>query len=279
MKAIELHKVLTEHSKVDLEQLNVLYEQLPSKATVAQYRELLVKSGLLRYGEIMTLFISKGLAPRSRTLLEKLSNERKSSTTFKPTAHQQKFHLGDAELVPEIAVAEGHLPINIPPPTEDRLTFHHSDEKQAILLALEMAVQGDPGEAEVILLETIDSFENSEAAMQCLCWLYLATGHAELIHRWASRNLANHQEDTLTLELLSLAEQILGKHLLATSHYQQLLRKDRVKSSWYVLLAASQEASHCFQEAIENYRIYLAVGKDPKLQAYAKSHLHELSRK
>lgn len=279
MKAEALHAILTEHANVDLEQLDLLFKRLPKDATVAQFRSLLIKSGLLGYNEIMTLFITKGLAPKGKALITKIKSEQKQVTEFKPKSHVQKHHIIDTEVTSVVDISNGGLHIEIPTPTESQLTFHHSDEKQAVMLALEMVQMGDPAEAEIVLLETIDSFKNSEAAMQCLCWLYLATGHVELIHQWASRNLDNNQGDTLTLELLSLADQILGKHLMASARYQRLLSKDKVKSSWYILLARSQEASQCTLEAIENYKIYLAIGKDPKLIDFAKTRLQELNRK
>ncbi|MFQ3229348.1 tetratricopeptide repeat protein [Reinekea sp.] len=279
MKAVALYSILSEHANVDQVQLDLLFNQMPKDATVSQFRNLLVKSGLLEYNEIMSLFITKGLAPRGKALVSKLKAEQAKVIEFKPTGHEQKFHITDTEITSTIDISNGLLPVEIPPPVESQLEFRHSDEKQAVLLALEMAQMGDPAEAEIILLETIESFENSVAAMQCMCWLYLATGHVELIHQWASRNLDHHQGDTLTLELLSLADQILGKHLLASARYQRLLSKDKVKSSWYILLAKSQEASQCIPEAIENYKIYLAIGKDPKLIDFAKTRLQELNRK
>lgn len=279
MKADALHAILKEHAKVDTVQLDLVYDRLPEDATVAQYRTALVKSGILKYNEIMTLFITKGLVPKGQHFVDRIENERQKTKTNTPIKHDPKL-LGDDDLTVnfEVDITNGQLPVEIPTPKSSDLHFKSSDEKQAVLLALDMAKSGDPAEAEVILLETIESFENSLAAMQCLCWLYLATGHAELILVWARRNLDKNQSDTLTLELLSIAEQILGKHLLATARYQRLLQKDKVKSSWYFLLARAQEESQCTQEAIENYKIYLAIGKDPKQREYAQSRLEELRR-
>ncbi|MBU2863492.1 hypothetical protein KO489_06525 [Reinekea forsetii] len=279
MKADALHAILSEHAKVDTNQLDMLYAQLPEDATVAQYRALIIKSGLLKYNDIMTLFITKGLVPKGQNFVDRIATERKKTRSQTPLKHDPKLVGDDLTVNLEVDITNGKLPIEIPTPNSSDLHFNSSDEKQAVLLALDMAKHGDPAEAEVILLETIESFENSLAAMQCLCWLYLATGHADLILGWARRNLDKNQSDTLTLELLSIAEQILGKHLLATARYQRLLQKDKVKSSWYFMLARAQEESQCTQEAIENYKIYLAIGKDPKQRDYAQSRLEELSRK
>lgn len=279
MKADALHAILSEHAKVDTKQLDMLYAQLPEDATVAQYRALIIKSGLLKYNDIMTLFITKGLVPKGQNFVDRIATEREKTRSQAPLKHDPKLVGDDLTVNLEVDITNGQLPIEIPTPNSSDLHFNSSDEKQAVLLALDMAKHGDPAEAEVILLETIESFENSLAAMQCLCWLYLATGHADLILGWARRNLDKNQSDTLTLELLSIAEQILGKHLLATARYQRLLQKDKVKSSWYFMLARAQEESQCTQEAIENYKIYLAIGKDPKQRDYAQSRLEELSRK
>ncbi|MDN3650621.1 hypothetical protein QWZ13_17080 [Reinekea marina] len=279
MKADALHAILSEHAKVDTNQLDMLYAQLPEDATVAQYRALIIKSGLLKYNDIMTLFITKGLVPKGQNFVDRIATEREKTRSQTPLKHDPKLAGDDLTVNLEVDITNGKLPIEIPTPNSSDLHFNSSDEKQAVLLALDMAKHGDPAEAEVILLETIESFENSLAAMQCLCWLYLATGHADLILGWARRNLDKNQSDTLTLELLSIAEQILGKHLLATARYQRLLQKDKVKSSWYFMLARAQEESQCTQEAIENYKIYLAIGKDPKQRDYAQSRLEELSRK
>jgi hypothetical protein len=115
--------------------------------------------------------------------------------------------------------------------------------------------------------------------MTCLCWVYLSTGHADLARQWANRSLACRQSDSFMAELLPLSELASGKFLLASAHYQQLLRKEKVKSLWYILLAVSQEATQCIDDALENYKIYLAVGKDKNIQKYILTHLKELSYK
>ena len=129
------------------------------------------------------------------------------------------------------------------------------------------------------MLETLDSFDNSLAAIQVLVWVYLCTGHNDLSENWAKEILASGNGTQQMMELLCLSEQLQNKHLLASAHYQKLIQQKRVKSIWYLLLAYSQEKSNCLKEAADNYKIYARIGSDETLKEFAQQHLQELSHR
>jgi len=278
MKASELLETLLSHSSVNADKVQSVYDSLPKSATIRDFRTEIVNQELMTYTEVMTLFITKNLLPRSKGLLSRIEKDRESKVHHKPKTHQQKFHIGENEdLVADVVLASGMLPVHIPAPDFSKLKFHHSDEKQAVMLAVEMVNLGEINEAEIILLETLDSFSESDAAIQTLCWVYICTGHNDQIEHWANNSLKDKRGGLLTLELLCLAEQLQNKHLLAAAHYQKLLRLKQVKSLWYVLIAYSQEQSQCLSEAAENYNIYITIGSDAQLKQFAQQHLNELT--
>lgn len=278
MQASALHQVLIDHANVEHSQLNQVFERLPAAATVADYRSALVKAGILPYSTIMRLFFTHGLALKAKTVIKKIQNQRDKQVHFKPAVHEQKFKITEDDVLsPTIALASDLLTLNIPPPKADDLAYSHSDERQAVQLAVDIAKQGDAKDAEQILLETLDTFKHSSAAMQSLCWLYLSTAHGGMVQRWAKKELAIHPDNPYTLELLSMTEQVLGKHFLASAHYQKLLKQARVKPIWYLLLALSQDYGACHRDANENYKIYLRIGKDERIKSFAEQQLKRLS--
>jgi tetratricopeptide (TPR) repeat protein len=278
MKASVLLDTLMQQESLDHERIQQVYDALPTNALVNDFRNALIEHQVMGLSEVMNIFIDHTLLPRSKTILTKLESDRKSRIHHKPEGHQQKFHIAeDDRLVEDIAFNAGELPIHIPSPNLQHYNYGSSDEKQAVMLAIELATMGELNEAEVVLLETLESFNNSLASILVLVWVYLCTDHKDQSEKWARRLLDQGVMNAQMMELLCLAEQLQNKHLMACSHYQKLLSAKKVKSIWYLLLAYSQEKSRCFQEAIENYRIYAHIGKDEQLKAYAQQHLQELS--
>lgn len=278
MKASVLLETLMMQESLDHERIQQVYDTLPSNALVNDFRNALIEQDVMRLSEVMNIFIDHTLMPRSKSILKKLEAERRTRVHHKPEGHRQKFHIAeDDRLVEDIAFSSGELPIHIPSPNLEHYRFGSSDEKQAVMLSIELASMGEINEAEVVLLETLESFKNSLASILVLVWVYLCTDHKDQSEKWARRLLDQGVMNAQMMELLCLAEQLQNKHLMACSHYQKLLSAKKVKSIWYLLLAYSQEKSCCFQEAIENYRIYAHIGKDEQLKAYAKQHLQELS--
>ncbi|WP_320823119.1 hypothetical protein [Reinekea sp.] len=273
MDAAELYESLLIHTAVDRERLDAIFIALPQGAAVGYLRDEILKHGLLSYAEVMGVLVNNILLPRSRKLLTTVKQKRLQHSHFKPKSHNQKFYLRDMEILdPMASLAAGSLAVAIPMLDRAQCSFQSSDEKQAVLLALDLADEGELNETEVVLLETLDTFSDSEAAIQVLCWLYLCCDLPQQTEYWAMSFLAKHRAGSLTLELLSLAQQVQNKHLLATAYYQKLLRAARVRSQWYLLLAYSQEQSHCPTEALENYKIYSTIGLDESFRAFAATH-------
>jgi hypothetical protein len=277
MKAIVLLETLLSQPDLDHDRIQAAYDVLPETARIADLRSELISQNVMSYVEIMNLFVNANLLPRSKTLLKKIETDRKARVHFKPETHQQKFHVKEEDrMISDVAFAGGALPIHIPVPELDKIKFHHSDEKQAVMLAVEMAELGELTEAEIVLLETLESFTNSTAAILVLCWVYLCTGHTDQSEHWAKTFIKNGIPDQRAMEFLCLAEQLQNKHLLASSHYQKLLQLKQVKSIWYLLMAYSLEKSNCMHEAADNYTIYTTVGSDTELKNFATQHLKEL---
>ncbi|WP_320827283.1 hypothetical protein [Reinekea sp.] len=280
MDAAELYESLLSHTKVDQERLNAIFIKLPRGASVGTFRTEILHQGLLPYTEVMGVFVNNFLLPRSRKLLNTIKQKRLAHSYFKPESHKQKFHLKDMRILdPVVALAQGTLAIPIPPLDKEQFTFQSSDEKQAVLLAIDLVAVGEINETEIVLLETLDTFSQSEAAIQVLCWLYMCSGLPQQAEHWALNFLATQRGGSFTIELLSLAQQVQNKHLLASAYYQQLLRQSQVRSQWYLLLAYSQEQSQCPTEALQNYKTYSTVGQDESFKTFAATHSKGLTER
>lgn len=277
MKALHLLETLLQEEGLDHAAIQAVYDELPANSGVNRFREALLKQKLMEYSHLMQLFINKTLLPHSQAVLTRVESKRATKEEYKPPTHQRKFHIEeDDRMTDKVAFAAGELPIRIPPPNLNNLHFDSTDERQAVELALEMAQQNELNEAEIILLETLEVFDKSTSAMLVLCWVYLSSGHPRIIETWVKLSISKGRTNGQIMELLCLAEQLQNKHLMASAHYQKLLRQKRVKSIWYLLLAYSQQRSQCLREAAENYRIYCKVGKDPQLIEFANQQLTQL---
>ncbi len=277
MKASDLRDTLIEQSKVDNDRIETLYATLRPNASIAEFRSVIIDSGVMSYSELMSLYVRKTLLPRSSDLLNKITKARNDHTVFEPPKHKQKFHIKEYEkLTSDLFFSDGALPIHIPRPKISSLEFGHSDEKQAVMLAFELADLGELTETEIVLIETLESFQESTAAVQALIWVYMCTNHLQEANIWSTAALKMEPDNRISLELISLCEQMQNKHLLASAHYQKLLQRNRVKSLWYFLLAYSQEQSQCRLEAVQNYKIYATIGKEQEFTQFATQHMKEL---
>lgn len=280
MKASILLDTLLAQPDLDKKKIQLVYDSLPANAKVNDFRSALINADVMTFTEVMNIFVKHTLLPRSETLLNKLEMDRQNVVHHKPEGHKQKFHISENDqLVESVAFASGDLPVQIPKPNANQFSFQHSDEKQAVMLAIELATMGELHESEIILLETLDSFDQSLSAIQVLIWVYLCTGHNDQSENWAKEMMAAGHSSQQVLELLCLAEQLQNKHLLACAHYQKLIQQKRVKSIWYLLLAYSQEKSNCPKEATDNYRIYSRIGSDESLKSFAQQHIQELTHR
>ncbi|WP_196160569.1 hypothetical protein [Reinekea sp. G2M2-21] len=278
MKASILLETLQQYPDLDQEAILAVYDSLPGNAKVSEFRGKLIKTGIMSYTQIMNIFVHDTLIPQSKKILKKIEAKRKTQVHFKPEKHEQKFQIKDGDyLLHTVAFASGELPIQVPKPDLASMKFNASDEKQAVMLAMDLVEVGELKEAEVIILETLESFKNSLAAINVLCWMYLCTGHNSQSEQWAKHCISKGLRDQRTIELLCLSEQLQNKHMMAAAHYQKLLRLKQVKSIWYLLLAYSQEKSQCRREAAENYQIYTRIGRDETLKEFANRHLEELT--
>lgn len=277
LKAKVLYEALLNHDRVEKSDLDKVFESLPRNANVPQFRNAIVDAGLMSYTDVMTFFVEKELLVQGKGLIEKVQTERNSKTHFKPTTHEHKYHITENDTFNStICLEDGELSIVLPKPNLSRLHFEHSDEKQAVTLAMDLALMGEVGEAEQILLETLESFPDSVSGVATLSWMYLATGHGDRAEHWAEYGLKVSRNNISLIEMLSLAEQIQKKHLLATGYYQRLLRLKRIKPLWYLLLAYSLEKANCGDEAIANYKTYTKISDEDELIEFAQQHIEKI---
>jgi len=276
MNAEILLNALLSDDSINKEGIKSVFDTLPSDATVNDFRRAIIRQKLMTYTQVMAAFLNYELLPRSKSVLNRLEQKRNARTHFEPERHVHKFHVTENDQLAQQVLFDGNnIRVEIPEPNTSELTFASSDEQQAVVLAMEMAKMGEATEAEIILLETLDSFDTSHPAMKVLCWLYLCTDHAERVESWADLILQS-VDDQIALELLTLAEQSQSKHLLAVAHFQKLLQLRKVKTVWYLLLAFSLEKTQCLKEAMDNYRIYITITQDKDLKLIAEKHLKEL---
>ena len=274
MKATTLLEALLAEPDLPHDEIQKVFDQLPEGTSLTVFRSALIDQKVLSYSQAMNIFITKTLLPKSQNLLSTLEQKRQQQAHFKPVEHQQKYHIDDDDKMRNsVPLFSGEVEIDIPMPDIKKLHFVQSDEKQAVTLALELINMGELKEVELILLETLESFENSQAAAEVLAWVYLCTGHFSDSENCAKSAIDAGLNNQEILELLALAEQLQNKHMLATAQYQKLLQLERVKSLWYLLIAYSQERSNCQREAAENYQIYAAIGNNPDLKEVAVQHL------
>lgn len=276
--ADKLFDVLNEHSDIDKTLLQFMFNELPKDATLGDFREELIDAGLISYHQLMRLSFIHLMLPRSKALLAKLAEHRKNRTVFAAPTHEQKYFLDEeSKLGTSVLLGDTGLELPVPEPDLTDFNFLHSDEKQAVMLAVEIANLGELNEAELILLETRDSFPASAASLQTLCWIYLATENYKQVEIWANDLLDDHPGNLFCLRVLALAEQLSNKHLMATSHLQQMLQREEIDPLWYFLLAYSQQKTSCTADAIDNYQIYLKIGRNKNIRQFAEQQVDELS--
>lgn len=279
MKADSLLETLLSQPGLDHERIQAVFDSLDEGARISEFRHALADANVMSYMQVMKIFVNKTLLPKSQTLLKKIEVHRKENVHHKPQTHVQKFHVTEEDrFVTDLAFAGGELKIPVPSPDLSEMKFNHSDEKQAVMLAVEMMELGELTESEIILLETLESFTDSVPAILVLCWVYLCTGHESQAEYWAKSLIASGKPDKFAMEILCLAEQVQAKHLVAVGHYQKLAQLKQTKSIWYLLMAYSQERANCPLEATENYHIYNSIGKDGPLKQFTRQHLQELSQ-
>lgn len=278
MSPAMLFKNIIRVGAVDENRLQSVLESLPNNASVETFRKAIIDKKLMTLSEVMHVHFESVLLPESKKLLRKIKDQRANKTHHKPSVHKQKFLITeDNSFNNQITLVDGELVVKVPDLDSNNFQFDHSDEKQAIMLAIDLAKMGEVMESETILLETLDSFNNSLPAMHCLCWLYLCTQQENEVEGWSKQYTQHAKSIDQVWEISALAYQLRNKHLLATAQYQKLVQINPAKSLWYLLLAYSQEKSLCFEEARENFQIYSSIGTNEELKELAQSHLGKLT--
>lgn len=275
----ELLNVLIEHTGIDRALLKSVYRELPADADLNAFRSKLLDSQLISYEQLMSLSIQEYLVPKTKALLAQLFEDEKQLSNFDQPVEEKKFHLdGVTELKPTFMLGNTQLELAVPKTDISKLVFQHSDEKQAIMLAMDMCTMGEVKEAELILIETVDSFPESTAAQITLCWLYFSAGKFKQVEEWAQHLLDIRPTSILGLWFQAQAEQLNSNHRAAITHFQNLVKLKKAMPLWHLLLGYSLQQTGANDAAVECYRTFLNLGNFGEQSKFAIEQVKELSQ-
>ena len=227
----------------------------------------------------MSLSIHEFLVPKTEALLDQLFEHKQHLSNFDQPEEEKKFHLdGVAELKPTFILGTSGLELAVPKTDISKLVFQHSDEKQAIMLAMDMCTMGEVKEAELILIETVDSFPESTAAQITLCWLYFSAGKFRQVEEWAKHLLEIRPTSVLGLWFQAQAEQLNSNHSAAIKHFQSLVKIKKPMPLWHLLLGYSLQKTGADAEALKSYQTFLSLGNFGEQSKFAIQQVKELSK-
>lgn len=272
-----LYDILIKHSDLEAEQLDPLLSELKDPDDGRALGTLVIREGLMSFGDVMELSLTHGLFVKAAEVLRRLQEARKGRTLIKPQAHQGRYKVSDDQPgLQKLTLAEG-LTMGIIDPDLDAYRNINTDERQVVEMAMELVRIEQFQEAEMFLIDARTEFPGSARVPLVLTWMYLRCGLIKEAREVCLKAVQDYPSDIQIVEQMGLIEQSLGKHLLAVNHFQKLVLLPRVKPVWYLLLALSLERARLRTDAISNYTIYLSVARQADLKAFAEQRLQELA--
>jgi tetratricopeptide (TPR) repeat protein len=219
----------------------------------------------------MEIALKYDLFPQADAILKRLATIRQNQQSIKPTRHTTKYLLGDED-VPVDQVELIGIGVNIPIPVPNVKSFRDSstDEKQVADMAFELAMMNQLQEAEMFMIDALEEFPESMRITVMLSWHYCRSQHFKEAMQHCHNGLKINPSVYHLVEYLGIAEQALGKHLLAINHFQKLVSLERVKPIWYLQLAVSLERARLSMDAQHNYQTFLTLNDDPELEQFAQ---------
>ncbi|MHA7880424.1 MAG: tetratricopeptide repeat protein [Saccharospirillum sp.] len=272
-----LYHILIEHGPLTAEQLDPLVAELKDPEDGRALGALVIRDGLMSFGDVMDLALTHGLFVKAAEVLRRLQQARKGRTVIKPQQHSARYRIAeDATEQTTLTLTEG-LTLDIIEPDLDAYQNINTDERQVVEMAMELVRIRQFQEAEMFLIDARSEFQASARVPLVLSWLYLRCGLPREARAVSLQAVRDFPSDIQIVEQMGLIEQCLGKHLLAVNQFQKLVLLPRVKPIWYLLLGLSLERARLRTDAVSNYRIFLGVSRQAELTAFAEQRLAELA--
>lgn len=265
-----LYQLLKDHSGLNLEVLEQHYLALDEPDDDRELGDRLIKARLIKLSDIMEIALKYELFPRADSVLKRLATARKRHQVIKPQTHTTRYRISEDD-VPVDLIELIDIGVNLPIPTPNLKSFRDTskDEKQVADMAFELAKMNQVQEAEMFMIDALGEFPKSMRIMVLLAWHYCRCQHFDEAIKCCQNGLKLNPSVFPLVEYMGIAEQALGKHLLAINHFQKLACLPRVKPIWYMQLAVSLERARLSMDARQNYKTFLAMNTDPELQQFA----------
>jgi tetratricopeptide (TPR) repeat protein len=266
-----LYKLLRDHSNLSLEALNQHQSALLDPDDGRELGGRLINANLITLSAIMEIALKYDLFPQADAILKRLATIRQNQQTIKPTRHTTRYLLSEDDVpVDQVELIEIGVSIPIPVPNMKSFRDSSTDEKQVADMAFELARMNQIQEAEMFMIDALEEFPNSMRITIMLSWHYCRCQHFKEAMQHCHNGLKNNASVFPLVEYLGIAEQALGKHLLAINHFQKLVSLARVKPIWHLQLAVSLERARLSIDARQNYQAFLSINADPELEQFAQ---------
>lgn len=266
-----LYELLKDHSNLNLEVLEQHYLALDNEENERELGKRLIQDGQIKLSGIMEIALKYDLFPKADALLRRLAEARQRHQVIKPETHTTRYRISEDDIpVDQIELID--IGVNLPIPTPNLRSFRDTstDEKQVADMAFELAQMNQVQEAEMFLIDAQEEFPKSMRIFVLLAWHYCRCQYFKDAIRCCQAGLKLNPSVFPLIEYMGIAEQALGKHLLAINHFQKLACLPRVKPIWYMQLAVSLERARLNMDARQNYQTFLALNTDPELQQFAQ---------
>lgn len=266
-----LYELLKDHSNLSLEVLEQYYLALDNEDDERELGRRLILAGLIKLSGIMEIALQHDLFPKADSVLRRLAEARRRHQVIKPKAHTTRYRVSDDD-VPVDQIELIDIGVNLPIPVPNLTSFRNTstDEKQVADMAFELAKMNQVQEAEMFMIDALEEFPKSMRIFVLLAWHYCRCQHFKDAIRCCQAGLKLNPSVFPLVEYMAIAEQALGKHLLAINHFQKLACLPRVKPIWYMQLALSLERARLSMDARQNYQTFLTLNTDPELQQFAQ---------
>ncbi|WP_028669211.1 hypothetical protein [Saccharospirillum impatiens] len=266
-----LYELLKDHSNISLQALEQHYHTLVNEDDERELGRRLIQARQIKLSGIMEIALKHDLFPKADSLLRRLAEARQRHQVIKPNTHTTRYRITEDNLpVDQIELID--IGVNLPIPTPSLKSFRDTstDEKQVADMALELAQMNQAQEAEMLMIDALEEFPKSMRIRVLLAWHYCRCQQFKDAITCCQNGLKLNPSVYPLVEYMALAEQALGKHLLAINHFQKLACLPRVKPIWYMQLALSLERARLNMDAKQNYQTFLALNNDPELQQFAQ---------
>ncbi|MEP4545943.1 MAG: hypothetical protein ABJ000_07170 [Saccharospirillum sp.] len=266
-----LYELLKDHSNLNLEVLEQHYLALDNEDDERELGRRLILAGLIKLSGIMEIALQYDLFPKADSVLRRLAETRQRHQVIKPKTHTTRYRVSEDD-VPVDQIELIDIGVNLPIPTPNLKSFRDTstDEKQVTDMAYELAQMNQVQEAEMFMIDAQEEFPKSMRIFVLLAWHYCRCQHFKDAIKCCHAGLKLNPSVFPLVEYMAIAEQALGKHLLAINHFQKLACLPRVKPIWYMQLALSLERARLSMDAKQNYQMFLALNTDPELQQFAQ---------